>query len=41
MKTVGLPEETVVPHEDGVPVLVEEQEAPAAAPEQEGQPALI
>jgi hypothetical protein len=39
MKTVGLPEETVIPYEDGVPVLVEEQEAPVTVPAQEGEPA--
>jgi hypothetical protein len=38
MRTVGVPEEKVIPHEDGVPVLIEEQEAPAPVPAQEGEP---
>jgi hypothetical protein len=37
MKTVGVPEETVIPYEDGVPVLVEEQEAAVTVPAQEGE----
>ena len=39
MKRVGLPEEKVIPYEDGVPVLVEELEGSQTAPAQEAEPA--
>jgi hypothetical protein len=41
MKTVGVPEERTVPHEDPVQAPVETEETPAPEPVRGGEPATV